>query len=552
MCTWSNLRPFLLPTEWERWDLRKTFCFICGVAISFGCGHTLCSIEGHVFWTVSLILEVAGLVLFVAVSSIFWLILQSFVGGGVRCVQSILNTLYLHRRPKEILQTFFLSCMGTGAVASLESRAFMEDFGDSDAVQFGQACAQVVAVVISGVVGLFMTRNLIFLYTYKLALAIRHSYSNAYVKPMQITVPDLSKEAPGECSVCLRSLADDDGKGVLRLFCAHTFHTSCINHWLRVREACPVCRARVRTFRSCVHIRQEKRTSNSPEEQCVSQVAITRRAESLEPVDIEVDPVDVFTITRRDESLERVDIEADPVDVEADAAVVEAVPATSGVATSGVEFASPRRCTLQVDSQQAATPNAMADTPESFVSAVMTSTPSAITDTPGSLVTASPTSAVIGLPVSDTSAPKEARRKRRSDKPKRKPPKPARARSDSDEIGEMQGRVRSRSSSGSAMSDWSLGSAVTGPSLSRSTICSIDSMDSIDSEARPVAPHAPPPANVELHLGREVDLDMDPDVLLQSISRHLPNVGTNIDVDDNLLLRAVSEAQRGQTRREQS
>jgi len=502
ICTWANLRPLLLPTEWERWDLHKTFCFICGFVISFICGYALCSIQGHIFWTLTLILEVGGLTLFVAVSSTSWLILQSFVGGGVCCVQIALNTLSLYRRPKEILQTFFLSCMGTGAVAALKSRAFMKDFGGTVAVQFGQACAQVVAVVVLGMVGLFTTRNLIFLSTYKLVLAIRRSYSTAYVKPMQMTVPDLSKEAAGECSVCLISLADDDGKGVLRLFCAHTFHISCINDWLRVQEACPVCRASVRTFRSCVHIRQE---------QCVPQVAVTKQAKSLEPLDIK----------------------ADLADIEANPAIVEAAPATSVVEASTGEFASPRRCispaSVEADSQQLETPCAVADTPRSLASA-------------------SPASDVMGLPGSETPVPGEIRRKRRSDKPKRKPPKPARARSedwsaqDSEDIGGLQVRVHSRSSSEGAMSEWSLGSPVLGPSLSRSTVGSIDSIDSMDS-VDSVAPHAPPSANAEVRLGREVNLDLDPDVLLQSISSRSPDAEeTVINVDHYLLQRAVAQA----------
>jgi len=144
--------------------------------------------------------------------------------------------------------------------------------------------------------------------------------------------------------------------------------------------------------------------------------------------------------------------------------------------------------------------------------------------------------------------PRETRRKRRSDKPKRKPPKPARARSedwsaqDSEDIGGLQVRVRSRSSSEGAMSEWSLGSPVLGPSLSRSTVGSIDSIDSMDS-IDSVAPHAPPSANAEVRLGREVNLDLDPDVLLQSISGCSPDAEeTVINVDHYLLQRAVAQA----------
>lgn len=510
ICTWSNLRPFVLPTEWERWDQRKTFCLICGAAISYVCGLALATVEGHIFWTVAFVLEVGGLVLFVSVTSIFWLILQSLVGGSRRCAQRVLNSLSSCRRSKEILQTCFLSCMGTGAVASLKRRAFMQDFGGTGVVQFVQACAQVVAIVVLGMIGLFIARNLIFLSTYKVALAARRSYSYFFIKPMHMTVPDLSKEASGECSVCLRSLADDDGKGVLRLFCTHTFHISCINRWLVVKEACPVCRTSVRTYRSCVHILQD---------QCVSECAKKMHAESLEPVEIDAVPVDV---------------EADPVDI-------EAAPATSGGAVLDVEFASPRRC-----SSGASAGHCGEQTPD----------PSHRTDTTGTGATSSPASALTGSPVSETPVPKERHRKRRSDKPKRKHPKPAR----SPRSPQWSARPSEESNAASlrdeAVSNWDLGAPVQGRILSRSSagsqssassVGSIDSMDSvgsIESEAHAITPHAPQPVKTELNLRREVNLDLDPAVLLRSLqSASGPiDVETNVDLDDFLLQRAVSTA----------
>lgn len=42
------------------------------------------------------------------------------------------------------------------------------------------------------------------------------------------------------CSICLRDM--EPGEMVKTLDCAHIYHASCINAWLRINMKCPLCR----------------------------------------------------------------------------------------------------------------------------------------------------------------------------------------------------------------------------------------------------------------------------------------------------------------------
>jgi len=72
-------------------------------------------------------------------------------------------------------------------------------------------------------------------------------------KPVQMVCQDFSTVANGDCSICLCDLADDDGKGILRLPCSHTFHEPCISDWLDKSMQCPVCRSESPDIRECTH-----------------------------------------------------------------------------------------------------------------------------------------------------------------------------------------------------------------------------------------------------------------------------------------------------------
>lgn len=286
----SSLRPVFVPWESERWDRPRIFLFLCGFFASILCGSSLSTlVEGGAFWIVALMLQVWGTCFLLAGSKSFWHVMGCCAGRRRQVIQRLVSRLSMHRRRMEVLQTCLFACIGTGAVASLRQSAFL-DMASAEstfAVEFCQAFAQVIALFCMTALGLFVFRNIVLFSVYRMAIIFRKEYARAFVKPMQMSVPDLSKEAPGMCSVCLISLADDEGKGCMRLFCGHTFHNSCIHSWLDKCEACPLCRARVPTFRACTLIKQKDIPSCSP---TISDASTATPAESLEPSDVESDP----------------------------------------------------------------------------------------------------------------------------------------------------------------------------------------------------------------------------------------------------------------------
>ena len=44
-----------------------------------------------------------------------------------------------------------------------------------------------------------------------------------------------------ECSICLCDFAEGDECRTLPVPCSHTFHSKCIDEWLRLSSACPLC-----------------------------------------------------------------------------------------------------------------------------------------------------------------------------------------------------------------------------------------------------------------------------------------------------------------------
>ncbi len=49
-----------------------------------------------------------------------------------------------------------------------------------------------------------------------------------------------------ECSVCQNRLLQ--GAMVTALDCAHIFHTSCIDEWVKYKEECPMCRTPIQVL----------------------------------------------------------------------------------------------------------------------------------------------------------------------------------------------------------------------------------------------------------------------------------------------------------------
>ena len=65
--------------------------------------------------------------------------------------------------------------------------------------------------------------------------------------PLPHINPRTNPKSPPEgimCMICLDLIGTTPSPRVLR--CTHSFHTTCINKWLRTRSHCPVCRTSVR------------------------------------------------------------------------------------------------------------------------------------------------------------------------------------------------------------------------------------------------------------------------------------------------------------------
>lgn len=51
----------------------------------------------------------------------------------------------------------------------------------------------------------------------------------------------LEDQVESSCTICLEEYKDKDNIGMLK--CLHTYHVSCINDWLRMKNSCPICKS---------------------------------------------------------------------------------------------------------------------------------------------------------------------------------------------------------------------------------------------------------------------------------------------------------------------
>lgn len=67
--------------------------------------------------------------------------------------------------------------------------------------------------------------------------------------PASSDKPDEDESEDIKCIICLDTVDDTDMKYVR---CGHSFHRTCCNNWLKVNNACPMCRTVVAPRRFCV------------------------------------------------------------------------------------------------------------------------------------------------------------------------------------------------------------------------------------------------------------------------------------------------------------
>jgi hypothetical protein len=67
------------------------------------------------------------------------------------------------------------------------------------------------------------------------------------LQPKRIICQELVSEnsAKVECSICLSDLNETPEDPALLTTCGHTFHETCLSHWLTKNEVCPICRREV-------------------------------------------------------------------------------------------------------------------------------------------------------------------------------------------------------------------------------------------------------------------------------------------------------------------
>lgn len=67
----------------------------------------------------------------------------------------------------------------------------------------------------------------------------RQGASDADINNLE-TISYKSDMEDNACSICFSDYAENEQ--LRRLPCHHTFHTACVDHWLRMKTSCPLCR----------------------------------------------------------------------------------------------------------------------------------------------------------------------------------------------------------------------------------------------------------------------------------------------------------------------
>jgi hypothetical protein len=55
--------------------------------------------------------------------------------------------------------------------------------------------------------------------------------------------PEFKKQNITDCSICYDPY--EDGNLLKKLPCSHTYHSSCIDEWLKMKNKCPICKKKV-------------------------------------------------------------------------------------------------------------------------------------------------------------------------------------------------------------------------------------------------------------------------------------------------------------------
>eukprot|EP00747_Dinoflagellata_sp_TGD_P119004 gnl/TRDRNA2_/TRDRNA2_172933_c0_seq4.p1 gnl/TRDRNA2_/TRDRNA2_172933_c0~~gnl/TRDRNA2_/TRDRNA2_172933_c0_seq4.p1 ORF type:complete len:432 (+),score=62.37 gnl/TRDRNA2_/TRDRNA2_172933_c0_seq4:61-1356(+) len=243
----------LVPAEWERWSMHS---YLQACACTFAAAVValcLCLLaKDEVFWLSVFAVQVTG----ISVAGLGLHAPEEYPGSG----RSAICTLF-----RRSVLPGGMALLGAGSVVSLVHRFVNIRDGilpSSKNVAIHEylclPASQVCSVAAVMVIAFIVFRQVVVLNAFAAVKMIRRWRVRVLWRPRSVLVPDLEAAAPGECSVCLEELSEDNGDGVLRLMCGHTFHMQCCMCWLASHDSCPVCRCQVCDLSRCEHLRREK------------------------------------------------------------------------------------------------------------------------------------------------------------------------------------------------------------------------------------------------------------------------------------------------------
>lgn len=208
----------------------------------------------------------AFFLLAVAPESMLWeyIITPQLTGNvGMSCVQarmrSRLSVPHFHK-----LITIFAVLLLSGSMAAFLriTSPVPRHFTGQVAMSVSLALACAMALGIS----LAIVRDVVLVNFLIVSRRFWRIWQRHYHRPKQVHCVSLAEETPGMCSICLMDLAaEEDGFGLLRLTCKHTFHEPCINSWLNTHSSCPVCRQDIGNLRACTLLYQGRPSKRGQE-----------------------------------------------------------------------------------------------------------------------------------------------------------------------------------------------------------------------------------------------------------------------------------------------
>lgn len=218
----------------------------------------------YITWLGGLSVGLAFSILIVAPESMLWecIISPQVVGNiGLSCIQRRIRLgLGVPQYAKVVAVLAVLLLSGSiAALINIMSPVPKHFLGQvSMCVSLALACSLAVGI------GVAFLRDVVLVNCLVLHHRCFRIWQRHYHRPRLVHCSRLEEEAPGLCSICLVDLADEDGFGLLRLTCNHTFHEPCITSWLDKHSNCPVCRQGMKNLRACSFLYQGRACQRGP------------------------------------------------------------------------------------------------------------------------------------------------------------------------------------------------------------------------------------------------------------------------------------------------